>query len=67
MSMPKMCQKPHTRPIFHAFLLVSSTRGVTAARWFGPEITCIMDAMMAAKKEKFDINNCWSITIVQYK
>ena len=46
-SIPIKCPKPQKSPIFHPLRCDEIARGVTAARWSGPEITCNIEARIA--------------------
>ena len=48
-SIPDKWPNPQTRPIFQPFLCDEMARGVTAARWSGPEITWSIEARIAEK------------------
>jgi len=51
-SMPDKWPIPQKSPTFQAFFLLSIAKGVTAAKWSGPEITCSVAAIMPANSGK---------------
>ena len=56
-SIPNKCPKPQNKPIFQTFRLVSMAKGVTAAKWSGPETTWSTEAAIPAKKGRLIITN----------
>jgi len=49
---PKICPIPQYNPIFQAFLFDSIAKGITAAIWSGPMITCSIEAKSPATNGK---------------